>query len=252
MSSPAHSIFAFYADVSLSPLGTSIDKNLELTNVNTTNFADGGIKSRQTTLYGDDTTITTHIDEVATKDHLDILTLAPDKFLTTMFRQPIPGDVTRSTRSVLTSASPINGAVGDVWQSDLVFVNEKAPLLIGRGTNTGGVLRFATDTVTGVGDAVQFGTLSATDTLFGVLHVDFVTIAGTSPTLDILVERDAANTFLAPTTVLTFDQVTDVAGTFQFKTTTPSAETEEWYRVTFTIAGAAASFRWFLSLYIDP
>jgi hypothetical protein len=240
----------FWGDVYFNPLGTNIDSAVVPANTPTTNFASGGLIQRTPTSYDQTQSITAFIDETVTLAKFTN-PIPEDHYFLTCYRIPQAGDRFHANLAIPENATPISGAIGEVWQADVSFVNGTGKIHRGEGTNTGGVLHWATTTVTGVGSGVQFGSLAAGESLYAWLAVDTATIAGTSPTLDVLVERAAADSWGAPTTVYTFSQATDApANTYQLKTTETGAQAEEWYRVSYTIAGAGASFRWFCGLAV--
>jgi len=84
----------------------------------------------------------------------------------------------------------------------------------------------------------QLGALSATQSLFGVLHV--VTVSGSSPTLDINVESDDNSGFSSATVRGAFTQAT--AATSQMLTPIAGAITDDYWRINATIGGSTPSF----------
>ena len=93
-------------------------------------------------------------------------------------------------------------------------------------------------TSSNTGTGRQLGDPTASKTVYGLLHV-FAASAG--DTLDVIVQSDAANTFLSPTDVITFDQKTAVG--HEWKTALGSVSGgDTWWRVSFTIGGVDPSF----------
>jgi hypothetical protein len=241
-----------WGDVYGSPLGTSIDSTIAAASVEDTNFGTGGIITRKPTTYDQTQNLTAFIDESVTLAKFSP-PVTEDHWFLTNYRIPQAGDIFHANQSIPEGVAQIGGAIGGLWQGDFTFVNQEPQIVRGEGTNTGGVLHWGTTTATGTGNAVQFGTLSAGETLYAWLAVDTATIAGTSPTLAVLIERDNTDSWSgAETTVVTFSTATDApANTYQLDTSNTGAETEPWYRVNYTITGSAGqSFRWFCGLGI--
>lgn len=100
------------------------------------------------------------------------------------------------------------------------------------------------ETATDVGTGRELGAVSATQSLYGALHV---LSASASDTLDVVVESDADNTFASATTRLTFAQMAAIGSDWQ---TAAGAIADTWYRVSFTIGGASPSFSFVVTVGI--
>jgi len=85
-----------------------------------------------------------------------------------------------------------------------------------------------TKTATGTGTAY---TIPANGTVYGFLHV--ITVAGTNPTLNLLVQSATDQAFTTPTTRLTFTQATVI--TSEYKSL--AGMTDDWWRLSWTIGG---------------
>lgn len=143
------------------------------------------------------------------------------------------GDIAYTTKALTTQLQPLGGSVGDLSALS-VQADGSGGVRPVRGT----ILHAeAAKTATGVGTGRQLGAVSATQTVFGALHV--VAASGTLPTLDVVIQSDDANTFLTPTTRLTFTQATGKTGQF---VSAAGAITDTWWRVSFTIGGTTPSF----------
>lgn len=143
------------------------------------------------------------------------------------------GDNAYTFRALNTALSPFGGQVGALSALSVDAAGRAGVRPI-RGT----ILHPETArTATGTGTGRQLGAVSATQTVFGSLHV--VAASGTLPTLDVVVQSDDANTFLSPTTRLTFSQATGLTAQFQ---SAAGAVTDTWWRVSYTIAGTTPSF----------
>lgn len=81
--------------------------------------------------------------------------------------------------------------------------------------------------------AQEFGAVSATQSLYAALHV--MTVSGTNPTLDVLVQSDTAVGFPSAATKLTFVQKVAIGSEFQ--AVGPAAITDTWWRISYTIGG---------------
>lgn len=93
-------------------------------------------------------------------------------------------------------------------------------------------------TTTGVGTGFQLPAVSATQHAYMTFHA--LSITGTAPTLSVIVQSAAANTFASPTTRATFAGVTtQVGGQFAVAA---GAITDTWWRVSFTLAGTSPSY----------
>lgn len=91
--------------------------------------------------------------------------------------------------------------------------------------------------VTGAGVGRQLGAVTATQRLYAALHV--FAKSGSSPTLDVVVESDAANTFLTPAAIITFAQKTLVGSEWK---EVAGPNTDDWWRISYTIGGGTPSF----------
>lgn len=251
MSERGHSAFVFWGDKYMSPQGTALSSEATPRPVEITNFASGGMVERKGGLFSREATLSAFIDELITVDDLTPSPPILDHNLTHCYRVPQVGDVFHTFLALLENPTPIGGTIDGLWQADMNFVNLDKDLLWGNGATTGGTLHWATTTATGNGTGSQFGAIAAAETVYAILHIDLATIAGTSPTLAVIVESDATDAWIgAETTRFTFATATDApANTYQVIALGPGAITDTWWRVTFTITGSAGqTFRWFAGL----
>lgn len=250
MAIAAHDIFLIWGGNFLSAKASQADLQRLFASADCTTFASGGIVERTPTLSDASASITMFIDEA--NFGADFTPSATtDLWLTACRDTPAVGDIFHSHEAAVTEHSAIGGDVAGLQQMSITFTGVGPPILRGKGTNTGGVLHWATTTSTGAGTGSQFGSMSAGDTLYSFLHVDRATTSGTSPTLDVLVERSASDSWGAPTTVYTHTQQTDATNGFEVLSSVTGAQAEEWYRVSYTIGGSATpTFRWFHGLAI--
>jgi hypothetical protein len=143
------------------------------------------------------------------------------------------GDVAYGMPAVTGKITPLGGSVGQLlpWEFDVkangVRLFRGFVAAVGSKTANG-------NTTVGF----NLGAVGALQRLYANLHV--VSAAGTTPTLNVIVESDDNSGFTTPTTRLTFAQVT----------TTVSAEhksllgpiTDNWYRMKWTLTGAGATY----------
>lgn len=99
-------------------------------------------------------------------------------------------------------------------------------------------------TATGDGTAVEHIAVASGKTLYAAMCVK--TVAGTNPTLDVVIESDASNDFSgSETTRITFDQATAIGG--QVKTASGPI-TDTWYRVAYTVGGSDPSMNFVVAI----
>lgn len=143
------------------------------------------------------------------------------------------GDVAYMFRSLQTTLQPLGGTVGE-----LSAVSVEASGRGGVKPVRGRILHPETArTSSGDGTPRQLGSVSSSQTVYAALHV--VSADGTSPTLDVTVESDDAESFGAPTTRLTFDQATGATAGWQSQS---GAISDDWWRVAWTVGGTSPSF----------
>ena len=99
---------------------------------------------------------------------------------------------------------------------------------------------------TGQSSGYNHGAVGAAQSLYAGLHV---LGAGGTPTLDVTIESDSADTWLSPTTRLTFSQATAIGS--QFATPVAGAITDTWWRVTWTVGGGTPDLDFIVVLAIQ-
>jgi hypothetical protein len=150
------------------------------------------------------------------------------------------GSVAYLTKA-LRSSIQLLGAVGDVapWSAKATGT---WPLVRGQFNHPSGVAR----TVTGTGTAIQLGAMTAGQRLYGSLHV--LSVAGTAPTIDVVVQSDSAEAFnVTPETRLTFTQASAPEG--QILRTAAAAHADDWYRASWTISAAGGESFLFVAAF---
>lgn len=118
------------------------------------------------------------------------------------------------------------GAIGDMHGFS---VAAEAQSRLVQGT----VLHNASQTTTGNGTAYQVGAVGASQSLHAAIHV--LSVSGTSPTLNVIVQSDDGAGFLSPTNRITFTQATAIGA--QWATPVAGAITDTYWRVNYTIGG---------------
>lgn len=158
----------------------------------------------------------------------DVLTMAPVG--------NAEGDLAYFCQHVSSRYMPLSGAVGQLIPYELDFNAIGTRLIRGQVGMTG----VKTSTGSGVGASglnVSGGVLS-TQRLYAAVHV--ISTSGTTPSLTVVVESAAANTFASPTTRITFSPfTTSVGSSWQ---SVAGAITDTWFRMRWTISGGTPSF----------
>lgn len=144
----------------------------------------------------------------------------------------------------LRTSFAILGAVGNVapWSANATGT---WPLVRGAFAHPSGVAR----TASGTGTALNLGALGAGERLYASLHV--LSVAGTTPTIDVTVTSDSAELFNAsPETRITFPQASEASGTIL--RTAAGAHLDDWYRAEWTIsASGGESFLFVVAIGIE-
>ena len=135
------------------------------------------------------------------------------------------GDVAYGTQAVFTKYVPLDGTVGDVAMHKASFTG-CCPVV--RGVQA----TLATITTTSNGTGHQLGAVSATQSIYGGLNI--LTAAGTTPTLDVIIQSDDNAGFTTPTTRATFTQMTAKGGQW---VSAIGAFTDTYWRLSFTVGG---------------
>ena len=138
------------------------------------------------------------------------------------------------TSKVMRPSYHFGGQVGQLIPYTSDVQGYGTPLVRGKVGHPGGTAR----TTTGTGTAYQLGALSATQKLYAALHVLSVSGSAT-PTLTVKVQSDDASGFPSATDRITFTAATATGGQFS---SVAGAVTDDWWRVSWTIAGTNPSF----------
>lgn len=151
------------------------------------------------------------------------------------------GDVAYAFNSLVSNYAP-GGSVGDAFAFTVKCENESADGLV-----RGSMLLNATSIITAAGAALNLGNISATQKLYGALHV--IAASGTAPTLTVRIQSATDSVFTTPVTRLTFNAVTGL--TSQWAAPIAGAVTAPWWRADWTIAGTAPSFTFIVFIGIQ-
>jgi hypothetical protein len=151
------------------------------------------------------------------------------------------GDVAYSFLALLAEYSP-GATIGDILE--FASTAEAA----GRdGLVRGTLMHNAQRTTSADGTARQLGAVADGQKLFGALHV--TAGSGAAPTLDIIVESDSDSGMAGATTRMTFAQQIGVG--FEWATPIAGPITDEWWRISWTLAGGSPDFEFIIPLAIQ-
>lgn len=102
----------------------------------------------------------------------------------------------------------------------------------GTGVIRGKLLHVGSETATGAEDKQELGAVAAGKSIYASMHV--LTVSGTNPTLDVLLESDADASAGGETTRITFTQATDETSEWK---SLAGAVTDTFWRASWTIGG---------------
>lgn len=133
-------------------------------------------------------------------------------------------------QTLVTAHQPMGGSVGDIHKGTFSGVAANGyPCIKGQLFKASG-----STTATGTSTAVELGAVTSAQRVYASLHV--LSVSGTSPTLDVIVQSDDNSGFTSPTSRVVLTQAT--AATSQFSSTA-GAITDTWWRISYTIGGTA-------------
>lgn len=141
------------------------------------------------------------------------------------------GSLGYTWKALGTSYTPMEGAPGALAMARYAGVSSTGPI-------ARGLLIHPTTarTSSSTGTAYQIGAVSATQRLYASLHV--LSVSGTSPTLDVIVQSDTVG-FASPTSRVTFTQETAATANYQASSVAGAITDTEW-RVSYTIGGTGS------------
>lgn len=218
-----------------------VDFSMDADAVETTNFASGGAREfvqglRSTSLS------TEAMLEGAAEPQASLQAVLENEteaaYTVTKTYPPVAGDVAWFAK-VIGVTHAIQAKIGELYRASLKFANRARPC-------RGSVLEYnAGRTSTGNSASLTIAAVGATEKLVGTVHV--VSVSGTTPTLDILIQSDADNTYGSPTTRVTVPQFTAV-GSYHFVIDGAITDTE--VRVNATVGGTNPVFEYLVAIGI--
>jgi hypothetical protein len=134
-------------------------------------------------------------------------------------------------RGIPLSYTPFEGNVGELAMTRISGKSSTGPMARGALLHPGSASRTSSSTGTGR----QLGAVSSTKTMYAALHV--LSVSGTNPTLDVIVQSDDNAGFTTATSRITFTQRT-TAGTYAWGSVAGPV-TDDYWRVSYTIGGTA-------------
>jgi len=136
-------------------------------------------------------------------------------------------------KSMPLSYTPVMGAAGELAMGSISGSSSTGPVVRGKLLHPSNVYRASSGTGTGQ----QLGAVAAGQKVYAALHVPGVISPAT--TLDVIVQSDDNADFTTPTTRITFTQATSVTSELK---SLAGAITDDYWRISYTIAGVDASF----------
>ena len=164
-----------------------------------------------------------------------------DKLVTVACVDGTEGDIAYFGRSTV-GLYTLGGEVGELNPFSLRLEGTGSDRLV-RGT----ILVTGAKTATGNSTAQQLGAVAAGESLFAGLHV--IAVAGTSPTLDVIVQSDTVG-FPSSTNRITFAQQIAIGSVYA--TPVAGAITDDYWRINYTIGGTGGpSFTFLVTVGIQ-
>lgn len=143
------------------------------------------------------------------------------------------GSVAYLMRGITLGYTPVEGAPGDLAMARITGASSGV-LVRGRLLHPSSVARTSSSTGTGR----QLGAVTSTKSLYAALHV--IAASGTTPTLDVKIQSDDNGSFTSATDRITFTQRT-TTGQYDWGSVA-GAITDDYWRISYTIAGTDPSF----------
>lgn len=131
-------------------------------------------------------------------------------------------------RGINLSYTPISGQVGDLAMGNVSGATNTGPVVRGKLLHPSSASRTASSTGTGR----QLGAVVSGKSMYAALHV--ISVSGTSPTLDVIVQSDDNAGFTSPTTRITFTQTGTTGAEWG---SVAGAVTDDYWRISYTIGG---------------
>lgn len=224
-------------DVAVHEIGSSVDLTLGLETQDCTTFGVAGVAAQARKYAGGLFTAELSADGYADMTGYDASLWTPYRARTpivaSVSADSTAGSTAYSFEALERDLTPLSGSVGDMAA---VSVTATTRGLYGaiRGTILHPLTaRGSSASVT----ALQLGAVSATQRVFGALHV--TAASGTTPSLTVNVQSDDNSGMSSPTTRASFT-ATDT--TTSELVSAAGAITDDWWRVNWTISGSSPSF----------
>lgn len=151
------------------------------------------------------------------------------------------GDVAYAFNSLVSNYAP-GGSVGDAFAFTVKCENQGADGLV-----RGNILLKGFSTSSNAGASQNLGNVSASQKLYGALHV--LVASGTSPSITVRIQSATDQAFTTPVTRLTFNAATGLSS--QWAAPVSGAITAPWWRADWTIAGTSPSFTFIVFIGIQ-
>lgn len=233
----------FLHSANLASNTNSVEFSASAEKVVSTNFASGGweesLQGIRTTELSCDLMLESAAEPEATLSAL-VENATDVSFSVTKTYPPATEDVCWFA-TVVALYITFKAVLGDLWRGSMKFGNRAAAV-------RGYVVEYNADrTATGVSASCTMPAAAATDRVWISVHVTAAT--GTLPTLDLVLESDALDTYGSPTTRITVPQFTAVGS---YITYIAGAVTDVEYRVSATVGGTLPHFTYMVAMGIAP
>jgi hypothetical protein len=133
-------------------------------------------------------------------------------------------------RGISLQYTPLTGNVGELAMGSIQSTVSTGPLVRGLLIHPSNVSRTSSSTGTGR----QIGAVASGQTMYAALHV--ISVSGTSPTLDVIVQSDDNSGFTSATNRITFSQASAIGAEWG---SVAGAVTDDYWRISYTIGGSA-------------
>jgi hypothetical protein len=133
-------------------------------------------------------------------------------------------------KTIPLSYTPVSGNVGELAMGTISGSSSTGPVVRGTLLHPSNVSRTSTSTGTGR----QLGAVVAGKSMYAALHV--ISVAGSSPTLAVILQSDDNAGFTTPTSRITFSTATATTNRAQLSSVA-GAITDDYWRISYTIGG---------------
>ncbi len=233
----------FLHSLNLASNANSVEFSMTAEKVATTNFASSGWEESVAGIRSTELSCELMLESAADPEST-LSTLVENAtdvpFSVTKTYPPATEDVCWFT-TVVSLYLTLKAVLGQLWSGSMKFGNRAHAV-------RGYVVEYNADrTATGVSASCTMPAAAATDRVWIAVHVTAAT--GTTPTLDLVLESDALDTYGSPTTRITVAQFTDVGSYIGY---IAGAVTDVEYRVSATVGGTTPHFTYMVAMGIAP